>query len=264
VIASLELPSGIGLPDLFGEPQPIGKSMGTLQSQEQKTASWVIRGDVAGKYRITGVATGDLVLGGSRVPLISSLQSDEFEVVQPKLDVVFGFPQFVYAGEEFKFTMSIRNRSTIPIYGVSVNLKSDRFVNCVLADGETTNKVVGTMQINQTNLVTFRMISLVTGRINLERSFVVADPNIQPSLTINPDESTGAMFMFANPKVVNMNGVNRFQMRFYCPIGQHLVVQRSTDLKAWQDMYDFISTESVVIITDPELFDRAYYRVLVP
>jgi hypothetical protein len=159
-------------------------SLGTLQPQEQKQASWVVRGDVAGKYRLTGVATGDLVLGGSRVPLESSLVSDEFEVVQPKLDVLFTMPTTVYQGQEFSLRLDITNKSSIVLQGVNVNIKADKLVNCHMALDENPSKAVGEIGVGAMKSIAFRFVSHVTGYVNLAESYVTTDPNISPSLTV--------------------------------------------------------------------------------
>ena len=192
----LDVPAGIGLPDLYGQPQQLHKLLGTLAAGEAKQASWIVRGDVAGKYTLTGRATGDLILGGSTVPVDASLQSSEFEVFQPKLRVGFIAPDTVFANQEFTLRMDITNQSPIPLEGVAVEILAEnrfgKLYNCRLSDGEPSLRSIGRLEIDETKTTQFSFVSFVTGRVNTEKSYVVTDPNIQPSLSVVPDPGNRA------------------------------------------------------------------------
>jgi hypothetical protein len=189
VQATLLAPQGLAFPDLFGEAQAITQSIGTIGPLEEKQASWVIRGDRAGRYRVTGSATGELVLGGARVPLTSSLESDEFEVVQPRMDVAFEMPGIVRQDQLFTLGIRVTNSSSIDLHGVSVNIKADKLVNCHLADGQPTRREIGTTFKGETYYVYFNFVSHVTGRIAND-SYVSADSNLEPTLIVEQIDNT--------------------------------------------------------------------------
>jgi uncharacterized repeat protein (TIGR01451 family) len=178
-------PNGLSLPDLDGTAQPLTKSLGTLLPHEEKQASWVLRGDKAGTYRLTGRANGEVQIGGSTIPLVSSLQSGMFDVVLPKVGLTFETPTFVLAGSEFTIGVNVANEVPIDLYGVSVNIKTSKLVNCVLAPGETASHYIGTIPVGQTGRTNFRFTSLVTGYVQEVRAVVSPLP-VEPDITVVP------------------------------------------------------------------------------
>ena len=184
--ASLALPTGVSFPDLFGSPQQMSQSLGTIPAQGQAAGSWVLRGDTAGDYKVTGSATGVIALGGSNVNLNSSLQSGTFTVAEPKIAVQFGTPTVVHAGQPFDITISITNQSTIDLNGVQVKIKSEKLTNCHLAPGQMNPIVVGTLAVGDTQTVTFTFISEVTGAVTQVNSYV-SPSSIEPPVTVTPE-----------------------------------------------------------------------------
>ena len=183
--ASLALPNGVSFPDLFGSPQQISQSLGTIAAQGQAAGNWVLRGDLAGDYKVTGSATGVIALGGSNVNLNSSLQSGTFTVAEPKISVQFGTPSVVHAGQPFDITIAITNQSTIDLNGVQVKIKSDKLTNCHLAPGQMNPLPVGTIAKGDTQTVTFTFISEVTGVVEQVNSYV-SPSSIEPPVTVTP------------------------------------------------------------------------------
>lgn len=92
VVSTLGVPSGLALPDLNGAPQSNVQTLGDILAQASAQAQYAVRGDRAGTYTLTGTANGTLQLGGSGVPLVSSLTSDPFKVIEPKLLLSFSYP----------------------------------------------------------------------------------------------------------------------------------------------------------------------------
>ncbi len=185
VQASLALPAGVSFPDLFGSPQQISQSLGTIPAQGQAAGSWVLRGDLAGDYKVTGSATGVIALGGSGVSLNSSLQSGTFTVAEPKIAVQFGTPTSVKAGQPFDVTISITNQSTIDLNGVQVKIKAEKLTNCHLAPNQMNPLPVGTIARGDTQTVTFTFISEVTGVVEQVNSYV-SPSSIEPPVTVTP------------------------------------------------------------------------------
>src|SRR5262249_52318767 len=158
------VPNGLSLPELFGAPQLQTQFLGTLDPMTQKQAQWVVRGDRAGKYKLTGHATGNLQLGGGTVPLEAKLKSDEIEVVQPRIKVTFDTPSgTVRKGDTFTTRVNLTNLSTINLSAVSVNIHGDRLANCKLVGAGSVD--LGSVLINQTKTASFQFQSLVTGTV---------------------------------------------------------------------------------------------------
>jgi uncharacterized repeat protein (TIGR01451 family) len=178
-------PDGLSLPELDGSAQPLTKSLGTLLPHEEKQASWVLRGDKAGTYRLTGRANGDIQIGGTTVPLVSALESGAFNVVLPKVGLTFETPAYVQAGQEFIIGINVANEVPVDLHGVGVNIKTSKLVNCVLAPGETASHYIGTIPVGQTGRTTFRFTSLVTGYVQEVRAVVSPLP-VEPDITVVP------------------------------------------------------------------------------
>ncbi len=176
VRASLDVPNGLALPELFGQLQQQTQVLGTIPAGGARQAQWIVRGDRAGRYRLTGRAMGD---GVSPV----SLQSSEFEVAQPRLRVTFDTPTDVSLYLPFDIGINIRNDSPIDLQGVQVNIHPDRLVNCTLDD--VASKEIGTIAVGQTKTATFRFISLVSGHV-LDVGYYISPAPLEPPVEIVP------------------------------------------------------------------------------
>lgn len=186
VEASIQLPSGISLPDLNGIPQDQTHAIGHIPAQTERQAQWILRGDAAGTYSITGMAAGDLALGGSTVRLEASLVSPDFEIVQPKLDVLFTLPECVAMNEEFTVGAKVTNRSSVVLNSVMINVAPQRLLNAHLAQGQTATVGVGQLGIGETKEVPVRFVSEINGMTNGLLSYATADPNLSPEVAVFP------------------------------------------------------------------------------
>ncbi|MCA9320176.1 MAG: hypothetical protein KDB53_05555, partial [Planctomycetes bacterium] len=132
-MVSLNLPSGLGLPDLNGVPQTLTQSLGNLDAGGSAQASWVVRGDIPGTYQLTGNASGDLYAFSNFVTSLSaSASSEPFDVVLPQLRLEFQYPSAVTAGVPFNFGVLVTNESVAPAQHVRVSLKVENLVHCTL------------------------------------------------------------------------------------------------------------------------------------
>ena len=191
VDATLAVPTGLSLPPLFGQPQPLTKTIGTIPAMTTRQAEWTVRGDVAGTYQLTGTATGTLALGGSGVPLASTLRSNTITVVAPRLSVAFQTPSDVVAGQNFNLGIDITNESSIDLQLVEVHIKTDRLINCVLAPGQSDLVSLGSIAIGETKHVNFTFTSLVTGKVLEVQTYVSPNPEISPDVTVNAAKVKG-------------------------------------------------------------------------
>ncbi len=185
VAASLTIPDGLALPDLNGPAQSVTQTLGAIAPLTGKQASWVVRGDKGGKFRLTGQATGDVVLGGTTVPLVSTLQSDELEVIIPKIRIEFLTPLKVRTGDIFTVGFQVFNESPINLEGVTINIKAAKLVNCHLPLDEPANQYIGSIPIGEFRQKDFRFVSEVTGDVLEVRSYVSPLP-VEPDITVTP------------------------------------------------------------------------------
>ncbi|MBX7132018.1 MAG: hypothetical protein K1X67_04990 [Fimbriimonadaceae bacterium] len=183
VDATLSLPNGIGLPDLFGVPQPTTKQLGTLLPGENKQAIWTIRGDIPGEYRLPGRSTGNLMLGQVPVPLESNLESAPLTVAAPSLDITLTGPDSVTAGQPFEIGVHVKNTSSIDLEFVQVNILNERLVNCHLVSDRTVN--LGQLLRNETKTAVYTLIAHVTGVV-MNFYALVTPPPVEPPVVVVP------------------------------------------------------------------------------
>ncbi|MBX7135918.1 MAG: hypothetical protein K1X67_24885 [Fimbriimonadaceae bacterium] len=181
--ATLSIPSGLGLPALFGAPQPTTKQLGTIPPGGNRQAQWTVRGDFPGTYQLTGQATGNLMLGTVPIPVESTLLSDPLVVAAPSLEITFTTPTAVSQGAPFDIGVHVRNTSSIDLQFVQVNIKDDKLVNCTLSSARTVD--LGALAINETKTAIFTFISQVTGVV-LNVYSVITPPPLEPPVTVVP------------------------------------------------------------------------------
>jgi hypothetical protein len=137
VTADLDLPPGIGLPELDGSPQQLTQSLPDLDAQEGAEAVWVIRGDLPGSYGLNGLVTADLfAFQAFQTALAALAVSDPFEVTLPRLRCEFLTPGQVLAGAAFDFGVLVTNEASAPAQLVRVILEQANLVHCTLAGTE--------------------------------------------------------------------------------------------------------------------------------
>lgn len=117
--ATLKLPNGLSLADTSFK-QNLVYNMGTVQGQQTKTASWVIRGDKAGKYNIEAMFNGTLM--PFNTPISSKFVTDNPIEVHGgnvfNLEVnndIWGIKS-----DAFHTYFKLTNISDIPVYGTNI------------------------------------------------------------------------------------------------------------------------------------------------
>ncbi|MES2465059.1 MAG: Ig-like domain-containing protein, partial [Armatimonadota bacterium] len=183
VNATLVIPNGLALPDLDGVPQSLTQSLGTIGPLEEKQGLWVVRGDRSGSYQLTGRATGYIQLGGTSVPLDSSLTSDPLEVIIPRVSLLFTTPTHVQAGQNFDVGITVKNESPIALNGVSVSIKPAGLLNCLLVS--PASQYLGQIAIGGSQQANFTFQSLVTGNVLEVRSYMSPLP-VEPDISVIP------------------------------------------------------------------------------
>ncbi|MDT7781567.1 MAG: hypothetical protein QOC99_4079, partial [Acidobacteriota bacterium] len=180
VTAALNVPSGLALPDLNGIAQPATRNLGTLAPHGLRQANWVVRGDLPGRYRLTGIAQAD---GIAPVNLVSN----EIEVSQPRLAVTFDVPLYVLANVPFQIGINVRNDSTIVLQSVRVRIKTDRLVNCELLSAAEID--LGAIAVGQTKTATFTINPFING-VLFYAGIINAPAPVEQGVNVTPQPVT--------------------------------------------------------------------------
>ena len=179
--AILQLPpKGLGLPDLFGNPQNATQVLEPLPAGKSTQASWVVRGDAGGGYLLPALVTGTIQYKGitTTIPLVINARPAELIVYEPTFDVNYTVPSHVTAGVPFTLKIDFINTTPITIYEVSVEILASKMVNAHLASAAVVP--VGTMVPGQSQTVDFTIVPELTGCVIIPDSYVTADWHISP------------------------------------------------------------------------------------
>jgi YD repeat-containing protein len=191
--ATLDLPAGLGLPNLNGIPQQRTKNLDPLPAGQGRQIDWVVRGDAPGSYLLPATVKGELKFAGitTTTPLEINAFPAQLTVYAPTLDVTFRVPSEVVAGREFSMQVIFINTTPIDLYEVSVEILADKVVNATLTSPALVK--VGTMRPAEAKEVEFRFVPDLTGCVIIPESFVIGDPNIRPRLNFTPSRCGGLL-----------------------------------------------------------------------
>lgn len=201
---TLNVPNGIALPDLNGQPQPLTKSLGTIGANGgTATTSWIVRGDLPGTYTLSANAIADLFAFGNQVTTLTSvLTGDPFQVVLPQLRLEFVVPTAVVAGTPFVMQILVTNERPVPANLVRVNIDAANLLNCspspqaqqpmgtsLILDGMgavvSIEVNLGDIPGNETRAASFSFIPTITGIIINTEAQVVSSTGPSPSVAIS-------------------------------------------------------------------------------
>jgi YD repeat-containing protein len=193
--AHLSVPTGMALPDLNGQPQPATRDVAPIAAGSSQRISWIVRGDALGAYLLGADVHGNLQFGSNptKQPLAISVAPAPVLVYEPTLDVTYIVPSYLVAGQQFTLAMSVINTTPVALYDVSTELDPARMQNAHLAPGQVLSQMIGTLAPAQKTTVQFRLVSDITGCINMRESYVVADPHLQPHLNFLPGHCGGLL-----------------------------------------------------------------------
>ncbi len=94
--AVLDLPNGMSLTEMVGDPQSSTIDLGTIDPKGSQTATWFLRGDAQGDYHI-----------GAHVTAIDMVDGNSFGLIEEEF--VTRDPVHVYAGSALKLTISTKD-----------------------------------------------------------------------------------------------------------------------------------------------------------
>ena len=116
--AKLTLPSGLSLPALFGEEQPLSKYVGNLGHGECRSIHWYIRGDTAGSYSLKATLTGKVMSFNEEINDTFVSAENLHVYAGNALHLNFSFPSATYEGEDYPMIITLTNVSDITLYNV--------------------------------------------------------------------------------------------------------------------------------------------------
>ncbi|MFA5657830.1 MAG: PKD domain-containing protein [Oscillospiraceae bacterium] len=117
----LNMPDGLSLADTSRD-QKLTQNIGTISGQEEKTISWIIRGDKAGEYDLTADFSGTLMPFGLDVNAIFA--SSEPVVVHGGNALQFDVVHDIWGitGDYWDTTFTLTNISDRDLYNVTVSI----------------------------------------------------------------------------------------------------------------------------------------------
>ncbi|MFI4912288.1 MAG: CARDB domain-containing protein [Sedimentisphaeraceae bacterium JB056] len=266
--ATINLPAGISLPELFGSAQSATQLLsddGILLAGEKAQATWTIRGDYPGKYVVSVDASGNIQ--PFDIDLAAYGESDEFEVAYPSYYMVIDYPDEVYKDQEFDLDIYIENTNTSSLNFATVTLDTELMRNARLTIGENSSKTITEILPQETGKFTFTMISEVNGRVVVketameEKLFVTAN-GVSISEAVIPEDNGG--ITKGEPLVISGKGFEGFveivgaaadageDINGY--VGDQIQLDGSGSSNADQYLWEIISRPigSTAVIADPE------------
>ncbi|RDU23406.1 PKD domain-containing protein, partial [Anaerosacchariphilus polymeriproducens] len=119
--ATLNLPDGVSLAET-ANGQNLIQSMGTIGGQEHKSASWVIKGDKSGKYKVGASFYGTMMPFEAEIK--GNFESDtEFDVKTGEGIHIYVMPESsAFVNENYYVQFAIVNESNRDLYGFKTTL----------------------------------------------------------------------------------------------------------------------------------------------
>ena len=119
-IGTIKLPDGLSLAKTIdGQTEVI--DMGNIAGQEQKTASWVVKGDENGTYKLEAVFNGRLMPFGADIEK-RFLAETEINVSPADVEIIVSPENAGYIGEIYYVQFSITNNGREPLYNFTTSL----------------------------------------------------------------------------------------------------------------------------------------------
>ncbi|MBR1673423.1 MAG: PKD domain-containing protein [Eubacterium sp.] len=119
-IGTIKLPDGLSLAKTInGQTEVI--DMGNIAGQEQKTASWVVKGDENGTYKLEAVFNGRLMPFGADIEK-RFLAETEINVSPADVEIIISPENAGYIGEIYYVQFSITNNGREPLYNFTTSL----------------------------------------------------------------------------------------------------------------------------------------------
>ena len=233
---TLNLPTGLSLPDLYYEAQPTQIIIDKIQGQSDANVTWIVRGDTLGSYSLSVDVDAVFMPFNAEIEASGSTIVDVYGL--SRLEPIFTPAQYVRKNLPFIFTIGIHNPSPIPAYLVSIELYNEALENVTVIGNKTVE--LGTINPGKTKYAAWTLEANVSGFIVLDASSVYTDTdyNLNPKLTFYSDTPEGAVtaFYIASQQMLNAevhalgSEVTQFRMVFRTSIWDVLRLVMKTGL----------------------------------
>ncbi|MBQ9306930.1 MAG: leucine-rich repeat protein, partial [Clostridia bacterium] len=117
-VATLSLPQGVSLATMVGEQQTFSKALGTIESGEQKSAHWYIRGDEEGDYHVTARLTGVMQPFGEEIDRVYTTENSFHVYAGSAMHLTYYVPDAAYYGQDYIVRAELENVSPKTLYNV--------------------------------------------------------------------------------------------------------------------------------------------------
>lgn len=116
--ATLNLQEGLSLLNTY-TAQTTTENFGTIRAQQERTATWFIKGDKPGRYKLSADFKGRMLPFMAEVN--TTLEAENAFVITEDEDNTFTDPGFIY-GEETDYAIKVTNKRGAPVKGAIVTL----------------------------------------------------------------------------------------------------------------------------------------------
>ena len=142
-VATISLPQGLSLAALINE-QDADIQMGTIGGQEEKDASWIVRGDENGTYTIGADFHGILMPFECDVNVHFDCESEVYVRAGEGIHIVLMPESTGYMGHNYYVQYKIINESSYPIYNFKTSIgayeaATPEYIVANIDDGTTTS-----------------------------------------------------------------------------------------------------------------------------
>ena len=143
--ATLNLPVGLSLAAMVGEPQTLRQEIGSIPGGESKSIHWYVRGDTAGSYGVTARLQGMLMPFEEVIDDYYEGQNQIHVWAGNALRLHFEFPSSTYYNDDYPIRITLTNVSDIPLYNLSHKVQIVQGMEYYYSDG-TSDKRIETSQ----------------------------------------------------------------------------------------------------------------------
>ncbi len=168
----LKLPEGLVLAPTNDE-QNLKVDLGVIAGGESVLQNWIIRGDKKGEYNIEAAFKGMLQPFGQEVQTVFETKDPIKVWGEDMLEMYVVAPSRTVQGVPIEVKFGIKNKSNIPAYNVTLELKEEGRVGYDYAPGQSLTQMISVLQAGDIEWFTYTLIPYKTGTFNLNASDII-------------------------------------------------------------------------------------------
>ena len=139
--ATLELPEGLSLASMVGEPQTLSQSLPDLAGGKSHSVHWYVRGDTAGSYSLNARLQGKVMPFEEEINQVFTSENQLQVWAGNALHLHFEFPSSTYYNDDYPITVTLENVSDIPLYNLSHKVQIEQGMIYYYSDGSTKERI---------------------------------------------------------------------------------------------------------------------------